>query len=191
MISFNIGAVLTVGAMLVSGVGGAHAFQPTPFGPGTVATRAVSSGASSTVLATLVSRGGRLVVLVLWRGSPGWFGRGGSASSQGGSGGSQTWAQLTRGGDVTLSLDIDHTTGVARLMNQQVHVRDGNVFLIDRADTKAPTIRMVRVDPMVPDTPDAAFVVMKREPALIEFLQCDLLRADPFAKTLLAAHPCG
>jgi len=47
----------------------------------------------------------------------------------------------TRGGDLTLSLDIDHTTGVA--------------------------------------------------PALIEFLQCDLVRADPFLKKLLTAHPCG
>ncbi len=119
------------------------------------------------------------------------FGRGGSSSSQGGSGGSQTWAVLRRGGDVTLGLDIDHTTGVARLMNQQVPVRDRNVFLIDRADTQSPVVRMVRVDPTLPDTPDAAFVVMKRDPSIIDFLQCDLVRADPLLKTFLAAHPCG
>lgn len=191
MSSINLGGVLAVGAMLVAGARGTHALQTTPFGPGPAATRAVSSGPSSTVLATLVSRDGRLIVLVLWRGSPGWSARGGPASSRGGSGGSQTWAQLTRAGDVTLGLDIGHTTGLARLLNQQVPVRDRSVFLIDRADTQAPIMRMVRVDPMVPDTPDATSVVLKREPALIEFLQCDLMGAHPFLKKLVPAHPCG
>lgn len=175
---------------MVVGASDARQAQPTQLGRSIAATRVVSSGASSTVLSTLVSRGGRLVVLVLWRGAPGWLARGGPASTRAGGNEQQTWAQLVRGA-VTLDLDIDHATGVARLRGQQLPVADNNVVLVDRSDTQAPIVRLLRIDPIVPDTPDAPFVVLKREPALIEFLQCELTRADPILGQLLATHPCG
>lgn len=80
---FTISRVLALGAMLMIGAGGALDGQPAQCGPRVAATGVVSSGASSTVLSTLASRGGQLVVLVLWRGAPGWLARGGRASTQG------------------------------------------------------------------------------------------------------------
>lgn len=188
--AINVGAVLAVGAAMVVGASGAPVAQPGQLGRRVAVTRIVSSGVSSTVLSTLVSRGGRLVVLVLWRGAPGWLARGGPARTQAGGSEQQTWAQLTRG-DVTVDLDIDHATGIARLLGQQLRVGTNNVVLVDRADTKTPAVRMLRIDPAVPDTPDAPFVVLRREPALIEFLQCELTSADPILGQLLATHPCG
>ena len=152
--------------------------------------RVISAGASTTVLSTLVSRDGRLVLLVLWRGSPGWLARGGGrALSQGGGSGSQTWVQLTRG-ELTLSVEVDHASGVARILDRTISMKDKNVVLVDAVDT-TPVVQAANVDPSVSDGPDAVFAVLKREPALLAFLQCDLMRADPFLKGILAAHPCG
>ena len=133
------------------------------------------------------------MLLVLWRGSPGWIARGGGrASSQGGGGGNQTWVQLTRG-ELTLSVDVDHARGVARVLKHTVSVKDKNVVLVDAVDT-TPVVTTAYVDPAVSEGPDAVFAVLKREPALLVFLQCELMRAmraDPFLKGILAAHPCG
>ena len=129
------------------------------------------------------------MLLVLWRGSPGWLARGGRASSQGGGGGSQTWVQLTRG-ELTLSVDVDHASGIARILKQTVSVKDQNVVLVDAVDT-TPVATTAHVDAAVSEGPDAVFAVLKQEPALLAFLQCELMRADPFLKGILAAHPCG
>lgn len=188
--AIRITGVLALGAVLMIGAGGALKGQPAQFGPRVAATSVVSSGVSLTVLSTLVSRGGRLVVLVLWRGAPGWLARAGRASTQGGGSVEQTWVQLTRG-DVTVDLEMDHAAGVARLLGERIRVGDNNVVLVDHSDTKAKIVRMLRTEPSVPDTPDAALVVLKREPALIEFLQCELMQGDPILGRMLAAHPCG
>ena len=83
------------------------------------------------MLSTLVSRDEQLVLLVLWRGSPGWLARGGGrASSQAGGSGNQTWVQLTRG-ELTLSVDVDHASGVAHVLTQMVSVKTKNVVLVD------------------------------------------------------------
>jgi hypothetical protein len=186
----HIGAIVTVIAALASVCGSARALEPSRLGQQPGPVRVLSAAASSTVLSTLVSREGQLVLLVLWRGSPGWLARGGGrASSQGGGDRSQTWVQLTRG-ELTLSVDVDHASGVARILKQTVSVKDQNVVLVDAVDT-TPVVRTAHVDPAVSEEPDAVFAVLKREPALLVFLQCELMRADPFLKGILAAHPCG
>lgn len=156
--------------------------------PGPV--RVLSAAASSTVLSTLVSREGRLVLLVLWRGSAGWLTSGGGrASSQGGGDGRQTWVQFSRG-ELTLNVDVDHASGIARVVNQIVSVKDQNVVLVDAVDT-VPVVTTTHVEPAVSDGPDAVFTLLKREPGLLVFLQCDVMRTDPFLKGILAGHPCG
>lgn len=183
--------VLLLAAALLLGSSAVVAAPPAQRAGMAAATRVISSGASSTVLSTLVSRGDRLVVLVLWRGAPGWMARAGRASTQAGGNAQATWAQLTRG-EVTTDLDIDHATGVARLLGQKIRLGGHNVVLVDHVDTKATIVRTLGVDPMVPDTLDAPFVVLERDQALREFLQCELMQADPiFGRMLAATHPCG
>lgn len=185
-----LNAVLAIGAVVFLGVSHAPEAQAQR-GGAAGATRVISSGASLTVLSTLVSRGNQLVVLVLWRGAPGWLARAGRASTQGGGTEQATWVQLTRG-DVTVDLDINHATGVARLLGRQLRLGDHNVVLVDRADTTATIVKTLRVDPNVPDTLDAPIIVLQRDPALREFLQCELMQADPiFGRMVVATHPCG
>jgi hypothetical protein len=158
-----------------------------------------SNRISSTVAASYVARKGRLVLLVLWRGSPAWLERGGGDSSRGGGGASgRTWLQDTIGG-LTLDVEIDDATRVASVLDHRVSLEDGNVVLIDRVDTEPTVLRVLQVDPAVPLTPDAMYVVIKREPELVEFLECDLFRANPlfqklspdYLKAWMAVHPCG
>src|SRR5215203_2575745 len=58
--------------------------------PGDARAQTTSSSrpVSATVVSTYVARGGDLTLLVLWRGSPGWYSGGGGNSSSGGGGGS-------------------------------------------------------------------------------------------------------
>lgn len=186
----RIGAIIAASAALASGSGSARALESRLTDQREGPVRVLSAAASSTVFSTLVSRDGRLVLLVLWRGNPGWLARGGGwASGQGGGSGNQTWVQLTRGG-LTLNVDVDHASGVARVLTHTISTKGQNVVLVDAVDT-IPTVQATHVDPAVSDGPDAVFAVLKREPALLAFLQCDLMRADPFLARILAAHPCG
>jgi hypothetical protein len=173
------------------------AFQGPPSIARQGGTQISSNEISSTVVASYVAREGRLVLLVLWRGSPAWLERGGGPGRAGGGSG-RTWLQYSAGG-LTLEVEIEDATQVATVLHQRLSLEDGNVVLVDRVDSKPTVLRVFRVDPAVPLTPDAMYVVMKREPELVEFLQCDLFRASPvfqklkpdYVKAWMAIHPCG
>jgi hypothetical protein len=101
-----------------------------------------------------------------------------------------------------VSFDVQIDGSVVRLLEQQVSLEDGNVILIDHADTKPEIVRVVRVDPAVQDSRAAASEVLKRHKDLVEFLQCDLFLASPmvqllrernpaYLNTMMATHPCG
>ena len=93
---------------------------------------------SATVIGSYVVRNGEITLIVLWRGSPGWFSRGGSGSSGGGGGSSSAgratgslW--FTQGGK-SFSIDFDYTAGTARLLEQEIRLPDTNVVLVDDVD---------------------------------------------------------
>ena len=162
-------------------------------------TQMASNGASSTVVSSYVAREGRLILLVLWRGSPAWLaGGGGISSSSGGGGGGRTSLTFTFGG-LTFDVEVDDTAGLARVLGQQIVLKDANVVLVDNVDVKPTIVRLEQVDPVVPVTGDPAWVVLKRQPELIEFLQCDLMLSNPALKSMnadylkqwMAVHPCG
>ena len=187
-------------AMLSASANGASAPQGTRPMSRTSGTVTLSRAMSSTVVASLAAQNGNLTVLVLWRGSPKWLGSGAGNSSGGGGGSSGvTGLYFTFGG---LTFDVQTDGSVARLLDREVSLKDGNVILVDQVDTKPAIVRMMHVDPVVPSTPDALDVVLKRHPELIEFLQCDLFLASPPVQLLrernpaylsawMATHPCG
>jgi len=93
---------------------------------------------------------GTLDLLVLWRGTPGWFFRGGSSSGGGGiHGGFAQW-QGTHSmtyGDVTLTMEFtsqsknfDPASTVVTILDRKIQLRDTNVILIDGADSGMPSI---------------------------------------------------
>ena len=154
-------------------------------------TSSSSRPVSASVISTYVARDGELTLLVLWRGSPGWYSRGGGSSSRsGGSGGAAGGREfgsfsMTFGGR-TLSIDFDYTAHVARLLGQEISLADTNVVLVDDVDgpTGARISSLLWVDPKLPNTDDTtgarnmnddpAIVAMRRAPQAGAFLQCDI-----------------
>jgi hypothetical protein len=151
-------------------------------------TSSSSRPLSATVIGTYVARGGELALLVLWRGSPGWYSRGGGNSSSGG-GGSSAGREvgsfsLTYGGR-TLSIDFNYTARSARLLEQEISLADTNVVLVDDVDgpSGAHIVSRLWVDPKLPETDssgprtiedDPAITAIRRAPEAGAFLQCDV-----------------
>jgi hypothetical protein len=143
---------------------------------------------------------GSLDLLVLWRGSPGWFLPGGSSSSasdiHGGFGNWQATRWMTYG-NVTLTMlftsqskDFDPATTLVKILDRDLALRDTNVVLIDGAGTGAPTIVGTRyVQPRFAGS-DAIAAIVKRTPELFEFLRCDVTLPDASQQTMMALL-CG
>jgi len=142
---------------------------------------------------------GWLDLLVLWRGSPGWFFRGGSSSGGGIHGGFGQWqgTHAMTYGDVTLTMeftseskDFDPASTVVKILDREIPLRDTNVILIDGADSTMPIVVGTRyVDPhFIGRDPVAA--VMKRTPELFEFLRCDVTLPDRNQQAMMALV-CG
>jgi hypothetical protein len=149
--------------------------------------------------------GSATTLLVLWRGTPGWFaagGRGsGSASGGGGGaglGGSYAYEYMTFGGR-TFTMEFDDDRKVVKLVNQEISLKDTNVVLVDFVDSASgPAIvgyRWVEPGPPAPPlvtgaTADPIAGVMMRSPELYEYLRCDLTVPDP-AMNAMMPMICG
>ena len=92
---------------------------------------------SPTVVATWATRGNpvagserrlspqTLALLVLWRGTPGWFSKGtGRSQSSGGS--VTTFATTVRYGDLALDLSLDYQSRKAQVQGKEVALGDAN-----------------------------------------------------------------
>jgi hypothetical protein len=155
---------------------------------------------SPTVVASWASHqnladGSTTTLLVLWRGSPGWFskGRGGSSGGGGGSGagggGSSAYVYFSEGG-LTFTMEFDYDKSTVKILNQEISLRETNVVLVDFVDgTNGPAIVGYRwVNPAPPDDPssvDPIAPVVKRSPELFEYLRCDLSLDDPVMKKMM------
>ena len=117
-----------------------------------------------------------LDLLVLWRGRPAWFTRGGAGHSSGGGGSSSdgSGGEWISYGGLTLGLDIK--ADVVRIKDQEISLRDTNVVLVDFVDSTAgATIVATRwIDPHLARTGDPVTAIIKRSPELFDFLRCDL-----------------
>jgi hypothetical protein len=122
-----------------------------------------------------------LDLLVLWRGTPGWWQRETSSGGRSSGSGSANAMEVRRGG-LTLTVSLDARTRVARVQGKDVDVRDANVILVDDVDAAAgPRVaRTVAVDPQL-STPTGIEMAIRRSPDLIAYLRCDVRLPD--AKT--------
>jgi hypothetical protein len=138
---------------------------------------------------------GSLDLLVLWRGAPGWFTRGTSSAGGGEmSGGFGKWSAYhwMSYGDLTLmmefrsdSKDLPPESTTLTVLGRDISLRDANVVLIDGVDTGAPTIAGTeRVDPLFLGA-DPVAAIVKRSPALFDFLRCDAIVSDTQVQTII------
>jgi hypothetical protein len=146
--------------------------------------------------------GSTTTLLVLWRGTPGWFSKGGRSGGGGSSGGSSSGSsgggshdyQYFSEGGLTFTLEFDYDKKIVKLLNQEISLKDTNAVLVDFVDsTNGPTVVDYRwidpgppVPPAVPDgAPDPIAGVIRRAPDLFEYLQCDLKVPDPVLSMFL------
>jgi hypothetical protein len=135
--------------------------------------RIASAGVIATWLVRTTPAGNELRVLVLWRGSPGWFMRTGTMRTSGGGypGGYRT--KLDYGG-VTLDLDVKDRPAIATLQGQTVDLTNGNVIFVDNVDSAGggAVAGTLLANPALPDQ-TSIDVIVRREPRIIEFLRCE------------------
>jgi hypothetical protein len=128
---------------------------------------------------------GTLELLILWRGSPGWFRKSGGASGGGGAGSSMgagasdmIRTEWVSQGGVNLTVRFDPAARKAWLQDAEIVLNDANVLLVDGVDSasRPHVVRMLRIDPEYEATlkpvPVQAFI--RRSPHLVDFLQCDV-----------------
>jgi hypothetical protein len=181
--------------------------QPRPFMSGGRGS-STSRIASPTVVASWRERdsyadGSTTALLVLWRGTPGWFTAGGRGTSSGSSGGSgsagsrsafsYSYDYMTYGGR-TFTMEFDDNRKIVKLLNQEISLKDTNVVLIDFVDSPGgPTIvgyRWLEPGPPAPPLVEGAVAdpiagVIMRSPELYEYLRCDVKVADPLMNAMM------
>jgi hypothetical protein len=162
--------------------------QTFPGAGSTGGTGPVSPSVLATQMCVVDAAGrGTLELLVLWRGSPGWFRKGGGASGSGSGGGGTMGAgpgpmvrtEWVSQGGVSLTVRFDPVARRAWIQDKDVALNDANVVLVDDVDSSAGphVVRTLRIDPeyqTAPLRPMPAHMFIRRSPELVEFLQCDL-----------------
>lgn len=134
---------------------------------------------------------GMLELLVLWRGSPGWFrkdngGRSGGGGNMGGGPSPVTRSEWISQGGVNLSVRFDPATRKAWIQDTEIVLDDANVVLVDGVDSPAgpQVVRTLRIDPEYQTRPMRAApsqIFIRRSPDLVEFLRCDVRLPDASA----------
>jgi len=134
-------------------------------------------------------------LLVLWRGTAGWFGRAiaPSASNAGSTNQGFTYAGHE------FRIDYDDAAATATLVKRQFSLKDVNVVLVDGVDSaEGSAILASRWVPPGPPAPplmpgavgDPIAGVVIRAPELYEYLRCDLTVSDPLLKMIMPTL-CG
>jgi hypothetical protein len=147
---------------------------------------------SPTVMTTYVEGPDELVLLVLWRGTPGWFaasGRGlGSGGSTSGSGADRESISVSAAG-LSWTIDVDYASGTARLLDRDISLSDVNVVLVDEVDSAdgALVAGTLWIEPSLGQATDPLPTIVGRSPRLAEFLQCDAGLSDPTLRLMLPA----
>jgi hypothetical protein len=152
---------------------------------------------SPTVVASFISHTeysvGQFTLLVLWRGSPGWFTRGsGHSGSSGGGGGfgeSRGFQRFSYGG-LSFELQFDWTAASAKLLDREISLRETNLILLDNVDiTSGPVLidaRRIDVPSELGNEIDAIRTFINRSPELFAYLQCDKQLPDAFMQAMIA-----
>jgi hypothetical protein len=150
-----------------------------------------------------VADGTTTTLLVLWRGTPGWFARGGRGGGSGGSSGgfvgrgSYAYQSFSEGG-LTFTLEFDHERHTVKLLDQEFSLKDTNVVLVDFVDGPGPAIvgsRWIEPGPPAPPAvpgavPDPVAGVIRRSPELFDYLRCDVTMPDTVMNAMITMV-CG
>ena len=170
---------------------------PSVVGPS--GSRVVSPAVVATSITKQRQNGdGELELLVLWRGSPGWFLEGGKD----GRSGSVTWGGRASGrpgdsretvdhqvflGGLALHLQFNMQERTARVQDIEVSLQNANVILVDQVDSREDlTVVGTRwVDPQISGVPVRIEQILGRASELVDFLRCDASVPDPLVQGMV------
>jgi hypothetical protein len=151
---------------------------------------------SPAVVGSFIARGGTsgsvtLDVLVLWRGSPGWFMRGTrSAGRTTGDDRRYSVLRLQEGG-LELAVAFDRQARTARIDRHDIVLGDANVVLVDKVDVPQglEITGTACVAPQIEQPPEGIDIVFRNSPGLFAFLKCDapLPEADAAVRQMVGA----
>jgi hypothetical protein len=170
-------------------------------------TAPVSPSVMATDMCVVDAAGrGTLELLILWRGSPGWFRKsagaasgGGQSGSMGGGPGPMIRSEWISQGGVNLTVRFDPAARKVWIQDKEIALDAANVVLVDGIDSPAgpQVVRTLRIDPEYQTTmspapyggpmgrgprmraqPVPAQTFIRRSPELVEFLQCGVSVPD-------------
>ena len=151
-------------------------FKSSPDGFQGTQTRIVSP----TVVATWIKRvypdRETLDLLVLWRGTPGWFLKGERRGSSGGATQTVVTEQVNYGG-LGLQVEFDKQKLTAVVQRRVIDLKPNlNVLLVDRVDSSNVdlTIEPLSIEARVPSRDPQLELLLQRSSRIVEFLQCDV-----------------
>ena len=116
----------------------------------------------------------RLRLLVLWRGTPGWFLRPGGSNVSGGQSAGRYHQTITQGG-LTFTLEYDSSKQVAIVDGKTLHVGDRNVIFVDDVDSPTgPHIKgTMSIESRMPGSAGQIGLVLRHSSEIMSFLRCD------------------
>jgi hypothetical protein len=153
-----------------------------PRDPTTCGTNIVSA----TVVATYCSHSAGpdeiLDLLILWRGRPGWFQRRGPGRT--GTRGSHTSGAGTNGhvseyreyDGIAIGYDADFDAGTVAIGDNRIRLDAVNTVLVDAVDAAGGghVTGTQRIEPGLAPGGDPNLILIRRSPALLTFLQCEI-----------------
>jgi hypothetical protein len=165
---------------------GSEEHSPSP-GTGTLSTPSSIGGnngmISPTVFATWITQrvgndAEQLRLLVLWRGTPGWYGVPGGKIDGASSAAGTHWT--IEKGDIRLTVDYGAGDAVA-INGRDVHLGTDNVVYVDDVDAPggARVIRTSRIPSQMPGSAGQIGLAIRDIPDLVTYLRCDARAADP------------
>ena len=143
---------------------------------GDTSTMATSAAVMTTYAIRQRPSGEVLELLILWRGTPGWFTRGRSASSSGGLSG-DNWRHRFSQGGLEFEAALDFKTRTASVQGQLVKLGKANVVLVDDVDSPRGTrvAGTLTVDASLgkESGPLRILPVLARSKEIRDYLRCD------------------
>ena len=117
----------------------------------------------------------RLQLLVLWRGTPGWFLEGGGSRGGSGGGSRSVRSETLKYGGLWLTVSHDSIKRIAHIQDKPVDLQDDNVIFVDDVDAPAgPRVTgTMRLGPDMTGTAVQLGDLLSPSPRVVEFLRCD------------------
>ena len=154
---------------------------------GTTTSYPVSASVvASWIVAGVKDRPQVLELLVLWRGSPGWFDR--EDSSEAARGTPDRTELSLKYGDLRLEISFERRGPTAKVMGQTLALQDNNVILVDNVDQRhiLSVKALGRIPPAIPS--DGRFVdLLVSAKQLHPYLRCELEMRDSTKQKLLGS----